>query len=59
MCGGPNVSGWFPAAESRRMMLCSWGKGGRRRGGVAVLQTQECTHVSEQLFAERSKGSAG
>lgn len=26
---------------------------------ATVLPTQECTHVSEQLFAERSRGSAG
>lgn len=40
-------------------MLCNWGKAGRGLRGAAVLQTQECIHVSEQLFAERSGGSAG
>lgn len=36
------------------------GDRGKKAGwGAAVLQTQECTHVSEQLFAERSRGSAG
>lgn len=46
----------------RMMPLQSGGGGGKEgqgAGGAAVLQTQECTHVSEQLFAEHSSGSAG
>lgn len=42
MCGRPEVSVSFPQAESGQ---------GVGAGGGAVLQTQECTHVSEQLLA--------